>query len=118
MKLPVERSLPLIDPGSQGQPTLVLEPLFTAVPRKGVNRGAQASMKRQHQGMCTGRGSSQFLSPEKLANSYAPPARGRPGYSTRAAHFSTQEVARDLSTGPLSFLAELSEPKVGLVLGD
>ncbi len=75
-------------------------------------------MKRQHQGMCTGRGSSQFLSPEKLANSYAPPARGRPGYSTRAAHFSTQEVARDLSTGPLSFLAELSEPKVGLVLGD
>ena len=74
-------------------------------------------MKRQHQGMCTGRGSSQFLSPEKLANSYAPPARGRPGFSTRAAHFST-EVARDLSTGPLSFLAEVGEPKAGLVLGD
>jgi hypothetical protein len=66
--------------------------------------------------MCTGRGSSQLLSPEKLANSYAPPARGRPGYSTRAAHFS-KEVARDLSTGPLSLPAELIEPKVGLVLG-
>jgi hypothetical protein len=72
-------------------------------------------MKRQHQGMCTGRGSSQFLSPEKLANSYAPPARGRPGYSTRATLFS-KEVARDLSTGPLSLPAELIEPKVGLVL--
>lgn len=73
-------------------------------------------MKRQHQGMCTGRGSSQFLTREARQQLRAPCERAA-RFSTRAAHFST-EVARDLSTGPLSCPVELSEPKVGLVLGD